>query len=132
MIWRTDLRLFGLSASGGKDANGRGAKRAQRCFCSLHEQCDQFSAKRAILEVEAHYEAPAMLGFMKTQTNVDNPIAVSLCPIQSPPTPPPVTTCSDDYTHLGCFMDSKEDRVMGHKLTDDENTTADVRKLTLF
>ncbi|CAM9611334.1 unnamed protein product [Ectocarpus sp. 12 AP-2014] len=28
-------------------------------------------------------------------------------------------------THLGCFMDSPDDRVLGHKLTDDDDTTAE-------
>lgn len=34
---------------------------------------------------------------------------------------------SRDYEHLGCFKDSEGDRILGQKMVDDENQTADVR-----
>lgn len=57
---------------------------------------------------------------------VDHPTAASLHLIQWSPCT--LTTCSRNYEYLGCFKDNKNDRVLGAKLANDTDASADVRK----
>jgi len=39
-----------------------------------------------------------------------------------------MTTNSRNYEYVGCFNDARFDRILEHKMTDEENATPDVRR----